>query len=197
MERQFADFKEQVKRGQEEAAAKAVKRARQERPYSFKKKGNEEQSVFNAKVEEALLETEVELAGVESTPALERAKASVEEGKRLIAARQKLIHIADRSELGWGVVAEYTADELADDSGDEKRIERAEKEAERKAGKRKKKRAEQQGGGKKPPRHWPTPPPPLSAAGQQPGHETAAGCSATSRPLFRLWGDGPFAAPVS
>ena len=57
-------------------------------------------------------------------------------------ARQKLIRIADRSELRWGVVAKYTADELADDSGDENRIERVEKEAERKAGKRKK-RAEQ------------------------------------------------------
>ena len=29
---------------------------------------------------------------------------------------QKLIRIADRSDLGWNVVSEYTADELADDS---------------------------------------------------------------------------------
>ena len=67
----------------------------------LQEKGNEEQSVFNAKVEESLLETEAELAGVESTPALERAKASVEEGKRLIAARQKLIRIGLSSGGEW------------------------------------------------------------------------------------------------
>ena len=61
---------------------------------------------------------------------------------KLLAERQKLIKIADRSEYGWGVVAEYTADELADDSDDEKRLEKAEKAAERKAAKRKRKRAE-------------------------------------------------------
>ena len=32
-----------------------------------------------------------------------------------------------RSDNGWGVVAEYTADELAEDSDDEKRLEKAEK----------------------------------------------------------------------
>ena len=61
---------------------------------------------------------------------------------KLLAERQKLIKIADRSEYGWGVVAEYTADKLADDSDDEKRLEKAEKAAERKAAKRKRKRAE-------------------------------------------------------
>ena len=45
----------------------------------------------------------------------------------------------DRSANGWGVVAEYTADELADD---EKRIEKGEKAAERKAGIKKRKRAQ-------------------------------------------------------
>ena len=33
--------------------------------------------------------------------------------------------MAELSELGWAVVAEYTADELANDSKDEKRLERA------------------------------------------------------------------------
>lgn len=54
--------------------------------------------------------------------------------------RQKMI----RSELGWSaVVKEYEADELADNSEDEK-IARAEKEAERKALKRKKRFADGQ-----------------------------------------------------
>ena len=61
---------------------------------------------------------------------------------KLLAERQKLIKIADRSEYGWGVVAEYTADELADGSDDEKRLEKAEKATERKALKYKRKRVE-------------------------------------------------------
>jgi len=61
---------------------------------------------------------------------------------KLLAERQKLIKIADRSEFGWGVVAEYTADELAEDSNDKKHLEKAEKAAERKAAKRKRKQVE-------------------------------------------------------
>ena len=63
-------------------------------------------------------------------------------GKKLLLEREKLIKIADRSEFDWGVVAEYTADELADDSDDENQLDKAKKAAERKAGKRKRKRVE-------------------------------------------------------
>ena len=51
----------------------------------------------------------------------------------MIAERQKLIHNADWSELGWSVVAEYNAEELAEDSKDEKRLEKAEQSVVRKA----------------------------------------------------------------
>ena len=54
-----------------------------------------------------------------------RAQQAIEKGKQLLVHRQKLIRIADRSELGWMVVDEYEEDELADDSGDEKRIEKS------------------------------------------------------------------------
>ena len=33
-----------------------------------------------------------------------------------------LIKIADRSDLSWAVVSKYTADKLADDSDDKKRL---------------------------------------------------------------------------
>ena len=69
---------------------------------------------------------------------IDQAKSHLEEGLKMIAERQKLIKLADRSEFGWVVVAEYTADELADNSDDEKKIEKSEKAAERKAAKRKK-----------------------------------------------------------
>ena len=51
---------------------------------------------------------------------IKAALESLKEGRALIAERQKLIKIADRSELGWAVVNEYTADELAANSDDEK-----------------------------------------------------------------------------
>ena len=50
---------------------------------------------------------------------------------QLIDERQKLIKIADRSESGWLTAQEYETDEIADDSDDEKRIARAERQAER------------------------------------------------------------------
>ena len=56
---------------------------------------------------------------------------------RLLIECQKFIKIADRSKYGWGVVAEYTVDELAEDRDDVKHLEKAEKAAERKATKRK------------------------------------------------------------
>ena len=66
-------------------------------------------------------------AAIENSPAIQRARDALGKGTRLLADRQKLIKIADRSDNGWGVVAEYTADELAEDSDDEKRLEKAEK----------------------------------------------------------------------
>ena len=50
----------------------------------------------------------------------------------MIAQRQKLIKMADASELGWLVVNEYVTNPLASDSEDEKRIYKAEARATRK-----------------------------------------------------------------
>ena len=70
--------------------------------------------------------------GTRSANTLAKAKEVVKEGRQLIARRQKLLKLADRSEFGWAVVEEYIDDDLAEDSDDEKRIERAERAAERK-----------------------------------------------------------------
>ena len=109
---------------------------------AFNWKGNEEQAVFNAKLDEKVAKAEAELpgAGPSTTPAVQRAMDALKEGQRLLTERQKLIKIADHSEYGWGVVAEYTTDELAEDSDDEKWIEKAGKAAEQKAAKRRKKK---------------------------------------------------------
>ena len=50
----------------------------------------------------------------------------------LLNNRQKIIKIADSSDLGWRVVQEYEANPLADDSEDEIKLLKAESRAERK-----------------------------------------------------------------
>jgi len=132
----FAEFCVEVRQGQEDAATKVVKKVRHERPYNFKRKGNGEQAGFNEKLEDVVTEAQAHLSGDE------RAQEALIKGMKLLTERQKLIKIIDRSEFGWGVVAEYTTDELAEDSDNEKRLEKAEKAAERKAAKRKRKRVE-------------------------------------------------------
>ena len=42
----LAVFRAEVKQGQEAAATKALKRVRHDKPYSFRRKGNEEQTVL-------------------------------------------------------------------------------------------------------------------------------------------------------
>ena len=54
------------------------------------------------------------------------------EGLDLLSNRQKVIRLADSSDLGWSVVKEYQANLLASDSEDEKRMMRAEARASRK-----------------------------------------------------------------
>ena len=134
LDRKLADFRSDVRQAQDEAATKAVNRVQREKSYEFKRKAHEEQARFNAQIEESVREAQHSLATVDDSPSLQRAQEALEKGTRLLAERQKLIKIADRSANGWGVVAEYTADELADDSEDKKRLEKAEKAAERKTG---------------------------------------------------------------
>ena len=60
---------------------------------------------------------------------LDKAKEELEEGKKLLSERQKLIKLADRSECGWATVSAYVTDDLADTPEDERRISKAEKSA--------------------------------------------------------------------
>ena len=127
LDRKLADFKADVQQAQDEAATKAVNRVRNDKPYHYKKKAHEEQACFNVQVEESVQEAHDAFAAIEDSSAIQRARDALGKGVRLLADRQKLIQIADRSDNGWGVVAEYSADELAEDSDDEKRLEKAEK----------------------------------------------------------------------
>ena len=139
MDEQLEGMRAEIRLSQEDAVAKAVKRVRRNKPYAFRKKGNEEQAAFVMRVADVIAEAEAELRELPTgatSPAVERAQRILEQGAKLVAEQLKLMKIADRSEFGRGIVSKYTADELADDSDDEKRLEKA---AERKAAKRKRK----------------------------------------------------------
>ena len=87
-----------------------------------------------------LVEAKSELSSIPassvSTPAVRRIKEAIQKGRSLLE-QKKLIRLADSSKHGWSKVDEYTC--MADDSDDERRIEKAERAAERKAGKQSKK----------------------------------------------------------
>ena len=107
-----------------------LKKLKLEKMPTFKKKAHEKQFIFNKGVSSKVKEATAALS--ETPPAVEKAKNLLEEGKKLLCERQKLIRIADRSEHGWATVEEYMEDELADNSDDEKRIQKAEVRAGRK-----------------------------------------------------------------
>ena len=88
----------------ESADDRLVKKLRLDSKPSFRKKGNEKQYVFNEQVRDKLVDS-VSSALSQTPPAVEKAKALIKEGEKLIEVRQKHIKIADRSEYGWATVA--------------------------------------------------------------------------------------------
>ena len=150
----IAELKNEVTAGQEAASQEVVKII-DKRSYQFQKKGNETQFLFNASVDEHLDSARKELVKVmpgateEQQTTIKKAVLELDKGSKAIATRQKHIRIADRSELGWNVVAAYESDELADDLEDEKRLFKAEKEAERKQLQKRKRKQNSTTGAKK------------------------------------------------
>lgn len=142
MEHQLSDLRSEMRREQREVAAR---RSKKTKATEFRRKGNEDQHKFNEELQDALVtvEEELERCPVEKVPKrlespLKKAKETLREGLCLLEDRQKKIRLADRSDCGWDLVREYEADELADDSDDEKKIRKAEKAAEQRlAGKKK------------------------------------------------------------
>ena len=140
----IAKLQKEVTTGQEETSQEVVKRITK-RAYQFQKKGNEAQFMFNSTVEEHIETVKKEMAKVlpsaaaDQKTALTKAMTKLNEGTKVIAVRQKHIKIADHSELGWGVVAAYENDDLAKNSDNERRLFKAEKEAERRQQKKKRK----------------------------------------------------------
>ena len=151
MSEKLEKLEKDVHVGQDTAAECVVKKLKRDRGLEFKKKGHERQFLFNNEVKDKMDNATVAMQKVDPSTktnreALDEAKKELEEGIQLIAQRQKLIRLADRSEYGWDAVNEYEKDELAEDDDDVKRLEKAEKAAEQKAFK--KRRAVARGGGR-------------------------------------------------
>ena len=109
--------------------------------YQFKKKAHKIQFNLNSEIEESIGAAKKELAKVKATDeqdkeAIKKAEILLDEGLKSLEKRQKHIKVADRSEFSWATVEHYESHPLAADSDDEKRLEKAEKEAERAANKR-------------------------------------------------------------
>ena len=64
----------------------------------------------------------------------------LDQGAKQIATHQKKIRMADHSEFSWATVEAYESDDLADDSADEKRMEKAGNEAARRLVKKRSRR---------------------------------------------------------
>lgn len=63
----------------------------------------------------------------------DKAKENLAEATNMVKQRQKVIRLADESELGWKVVDEYMQSEIASDEEDQKKIHRAQARARGKA----------------------------------------------------------------
>ena len=101
---------ESIKRSNSEAVEdqlREIKKIRREEPKSFKRKGNEVQYKFNAKIQDSIDEAKSYL----ESNAVDKAKESLTEGTSLLTERQKLVLLADKSEFGWKTVQEYTQHE--------------------------------------------------------------------------------------
>ena len=68
--------------------------------------------------------------------AFKRTANHLDEGIKAITKRQKHVKVANRFNYGWATVQAYDIDDLVSSSDDEKRLEKAEKEAERRAAKK-------------------------------------------------------------
>ena len=131
----MASFKEllkdtagQIKRSNDSSAEdqmKEIKKLKFQEPHKFKRKANEDQYKFNLK----LTETFDSAKSATEKSNLEKVKADLEEGEKLLSECQKHILLADKSQYGWAMVEEYKHHDLADDSDDEKRIYGAERRA--------------------------------------------------------------------
>jgi len=95
---------------------------------TMKTKGNQAQANHATNMLSKLDEVEDRIR--KGTP--DEAVEALHEAQRMVNKRLKLVKIADKSEYGWDTVNEYTSDNAASDSDDDRKIRRAENAAAKK-----------------------------------------------------------------
>lgn len=118
-QKQYSTELKMIKKGLE-----AAKRSKQEKPNEsepeFRFEGNKKQYKLNRNVLDRI-------SSAMATSDEEERNTLLQEGEALLVERNKHICLADK--YGWDTVECYTAEPLASDSGDEKRIKKAIKES--------------------------------------------------------------------
>ena len=99
MDDKMAAMKRELAQEREEGNDKLVKRMKLKKLPTFKTKCHEAQYRFNEDLASNF--GAVKSAVEEAPPSIAKVIAAVEEGEKLIADRNKLIRIADRSEHEW------------------------------------------------------------------------------------------------
>ena len=109
--------------------------------FRFQRNGNENQYKHSVKVISKLKEARSILENPDmNSQQVVAAKEKISEGIGIVQERQKMIKLADTSDLGWKFFQEYERNPIAYDSEDEKRTNRALSKAERKSKSEKAKR---------------------------------------------------------
>ena len=100
------------------AISKEVKKVKEGADYTWKRKGNKYQFLFNSQIEESLKQAEWAI----KNQILDYAIEVIEEGLNKIKQRNKLVKLAVSSDGGWETVKYYQNNPLASDSEDEKKL---------------------------------------------------------------------------
>ena len=142
-QKQLADLQRTVTDAQAEVTKTVVQKLDEERGYQFRKKGNEKQFRFNQTIASHIDAAKEVLTKVGTVPSasatqLEVAKEELDKGAKQLVTRQKKIRMADHSDFNWATVEAYESDDLAD----EKRMEKAEKEAARRLAEKRSRRGQ-------------------------------------------------------
>lgn len=134
LDNKLKTLEKDVAAANEDATERALKRAKRDRPIEFKRKGHQEQYVFNEEVDDRLEAAAKKIKRLaptatdgDSKKLLQEALDELKEGQEAIAERQKHIRIADQSEYHWRTVEVYKCGGLGDNDEDAKRIKEAER----------------------------------------------------------------------
>ena len=129
---------EAIKRALEKKEGQGSSKKKQKKEPDFKQKGNKIRYEINEEIMEKL---EAAKEAIEEKD-LDTATKEIESGMDIVRKQRKLIRVADREDSGWEIVKHYLSDDLADDTDDEKAINKARKEALASIGRRRAKKKE-------------------------------------------------------